>query len=445
MPPYSEAEARALLERVLARSKAEGCEALLQATRGGNIRFARNAVSTSGVIEDATVVIRSRYGRKIGTATANQFDDDSLTRTVRRAEELARLAPTDPEVQPLLEPQRYSRSPSAYVDGTAAVTPDLRAEAAARSIAMARARGCVAAGFLTDSATWSALLNSRGTFGYFPDTGATYSVTARTESGAGSGWGGQDMNDIGRLDAEAVARIASEKAVASRELRTLEPGQYTVILEPAASVDLVQQLVLDNDARGADEGRSFLSKPGGGTKLGQRLVDERVTIYSDPASPEVPCAPWDEEGLARIRTVWIEKGFVRTMACTRYWAKTQRRTPVAAPGNWVMEGSDQSLEDLIRSTERGVLVTRTWYIRTVDPQTLLYTGLTRDGTFYVEKGRIAYAVKNFRFNDSPVIMLNNLDALGRSVRVQGSQTQGRVMVPPMRIRDFTFSSLSDAV
>jgi predicted Zn-dependent protease len=143
--------------------------------------------------------------------------------------------------------------------------------------------------------------------------------------------------------------------------------------------------------------------------------------------------------------VWIEKGIVRTLGCTRYWAKKQGRTPVAVPGNWVMEGGDQSLEDLVRGTERGVLVTRTWYIRAVDPQTLLYTGLTRDGTFYVEHGRIAYAIKNFRFNESPVTMLNKLDALGRPERVQGAQTQGRVMVPPMRIRDFTFSSLSDAV
>jgi predicted Zn-dependent protease len=445
MPPYSEAEARALLERVLARSKAEGCEAFLQATRGGNIRFARNTVSTSGVTEDATVTIRSRYGLRLGTATVNQFDDESLTRTVRRTEELARLAPADPEVQPLLEPQRYSRSPNAYVDATAAVSPDFRAEAAARSIAEAKARRCVAAGFLTDSATSSALLNSRGTFGYFADTGATYSVTARTESGDGSGWGGQDMNDIARLDSGKVAGIAGEKAVASRNVRTLEPGKYTVILEAAASVDLVQQLVLDNGARAAEEGRSFLSRPGGGTKSGQKLVDERVTIYSDPASADVPCAPWDDEGLARTRTLWIEKGIVRTLGYTRYWARKQGRSPVAVPGNWVMEGGDQSLEDLVRGTERGVLVTRTWYIRAVDPQTQLYTGLTRDGTFLVEHGRVAYAIKNFRFNESPVIMLNKLDALGLPVRVQGTQTQGRVMVPPMRIRDFTFSSLSDAV
>jgi predicted Zn-dependent protease len=397
------------------------------------------------VIEDASIVVRSRYGTRVGTATINQFDDESLTRAVRRAEELARVAPPDPELQPLLEPQQYARPRGAFVDGTAGITPALRAEAAARSIAKAKAQGCVAAGFLSDAAGWRAQLNTRGNFGYFADTGATYSITARTETGTGSGWAGQVVNDIARLDAEAAAAVASEKAVASREVRTLEPGNYTVILEPAAAVDLIQQLVLNNGARAADEGRSFLSKPGGGTRAGQKLVDGRVTIYSDPASADVPCTPWDDEGLPRVRTVWIEKGIVRAMGYTRYWAEKQGRKPVAAPGNWVMEGSSQSLENLIRGTERGVLVTRTWYLRPVDPQTLLYTGLTRDGTFYVERGRIAHAVKNFRFNESPVIMLNKLDALGRPVRVQGAETQGLVMVPPMRIRDFAFTSLSDAV
>jgi predicted Zn-dependent protease len=445
MPPYSEAEARALLERVLARSKAEGCEAKLEAARTGNIRFARNAVSTSGVVDDATLVILSRYGMRLGAASVNQFDDESLTRTLRRSEELARAAPADPELQPMLGPQRYIRPPTAYVQSSARVTPDFRAGAAAKSIAQAKAHGCVAAGFLTDSVSSSALLNSRGMFGYFADTAATFTVTARTESGGGSGWGGQDLNDVGRLDVEAVSRIASEKAIASRDVRVLEPGQYTVILEPAAAVDLVQRLVLNSGAREAEEGRSFLSKPGGGTKLGQRLVDERVNIYSDPASAEVPCTPWDDEGLPRNRTVWIEKGMVRTLGYTRYWARKRGKSPIAAPGNWVMEGGDQSLEDLIGGTERGVLVTRTWYIRAVDPKTLLYTGLTRDGTFYVEKGRIAYAIKNFRFNESPVIMLNNLDALGRTTRVRGSESQARAAVPPMRIRNFTFSSLSDAV
>jgi predicted Zn-dependent protease len=445
MPPISQSEARALLDRVMGLAKAEGCEADLQSTRSGNIRFARNAVSTSGVTDDATLSVRSRYGRRVGTAQVNQFDDETLARTVRRTEELARVAPEDPEVQPILEPQRYADVAAAFVESTAAVTPDFRAGVAAASIAAAKTRSGVAAGYMVDSARWAATRNSRGHFGYYTETDATYSVTVRTESGGGSGWGGQDLTDIRTLDAEAAARLAAEKAVASRDLRAIEPGKYTVILEPAASVDLLQLILLNSGAREADEGRSFLTKAGGGTKLGQKLVDERVTIYSDPANPELPCRPWDDEGLPRTRTPWIEKGVVRNLRYTRYWADQQKKPAVGAPGNWIMEGGEGSLEDLIRGTDRGVLVTRTWYIREVDPQTLLYTGLTRDGTFFVENGRIAYAIKNFRFNESPVIMLNNLDALAKPVRVQGAETVGRAMVPPMRVRDFTFSSLSDAV
>ena len=445
MPPFSEAEARALLERTLRLSKGEGCDAQLQSVRNGNIRFARNAVSTAGTTDDVSLAVSVRYGRKVGTATINEFSDEALARVVARADELARLAPEDPEVQPLLEPQTYAAVPGAHVDATAKVDPALRADVAAKSITEAKAKGGIAAGYFVDQSRCTAIMNSKGLFGYFRDTSADYNITVRTESGGGSGWGGADANDVSRIDASSVARIAAEKAAASGEARALEPGKYTVILEPAAAVDLLQYFILNAGAREADEGQSFLTKPGGGTKLGQKLVDERVTIYSDPTHPDVPVSPWDGEWLPRGRTAWIEKGVVQNLVYSRYWAAKQGKSPVAFPGNWIMEGGDQSLEDIIRGTERGVLVTRTWYIRPVDPQTLLYTGLTRDGTFYVENGRIAYAVKNFRFNESPVIMLNNLDALGRPTRVQNAETFGRVLVPPMRIRDFTFSSLSDAV
>ena len=168
-------------------------------------------------------------------------------------------------------------------------------------------------------------------------------------------------------------------------------------------------------------------------------MDERVTIYSDPTNPEVPSAPWTGEGMARTRTMWIEKGVVKNLSYSRYWAQNQGKEPLPGPANIIMEGGTESLEDLIRGTRRGILLTRTWYIRTVDPQTLLYTGLTRDGTFYIEDGQIRHAVKNFRFNESPVIMLNNLDALGRPERIRGN------LIPPMRVRDFTFTSLSDAI
>jgi predicted Zn-dependent protease len=192
-------------------------------------------------------------------------------------------------------------------------------------------------------------------------------------------------------------------------------------------------------ARQADEGRSFLSKKGGGTKLGEKLVDERVQIYSDPFNEIVPANAWNGDGLPRERTSWIEDGVVKNMSYSRFWADKQGVEPVSGPANGIMVGGDATTEDLIKSTKRGILVTRLWYIRTVDPQTLLYTGLTRDGTFYIENGKIKHPIKNMRFNESPIIMLNNLEELGQQQRINGN------LVPVMKIRDFTFTSLSDAV
>ena len=182
-----------------------------------------------------------------------------------------------------------------------------------------------------------------------------------------------------------------------------------------------------------------MSAPEGKNKIGEKIVDERVNIYSDPLNPEVPTATWNGQGQPLKRTSWIENGVVKNLAYDRFWAKEKGVEPVPFPSNGIMAGGDASLEDLIKSTKKGILVTRLWYIRSVDPQTLLHTGLTRDGTFYIENGEIKYPVKNFRFNESPIIMLNNLEALGKQVRINGN------LIPYMKVRDFTFTSLSDAV
>jgi predicted Zn-dependent protease len=438
MPPLSEQDARAILTKTLSFSKADSCEANVGTSAGGNIRFARNTVTTAGRASDRSLVVQSNYGQRSGTATITQFDDASIERAVRRSEELARLAPVDPEFLPPMAQQQYVPT-NAFFDATAGITPEYRAEAASRSIVPAKARECTAAGFLQDGANWSAMMNTAGLFAYHRQTGVNYSATIRSNDGTGSGYVTRDYNDVSQLDADATARIALEKAVASRNARAIEPGRYTVILEPEASVELIQDMLFSMDARSADEGRSFMAAAGGKTKLGQKLVDERVTIYSDPANAEVPTSPWLGDGRAFRRTPWIEKGVVKNLFYSRYWAQKQNHEPTPPPANIIMEGGSASLEDLIRDTARGVLLTRTWYIRFVDPQTLLLTGLTRDGTFYVENGQIKYAVKNFRWNDSPVIMLNNVDALGKPMRVRGC------LIPPMRVRDFEFSSLSDAV
>jgi predicted Zn-dependent protease len=438
MPPLSEQDARAILEKVLKLSKAESCEANISVSTGGNIRFARSTVTTAGSSSDRALVVESNFGKRSGTATINQFDDASIERVVRRSEELARLAPVDPEFMPPLPQQQYVET-KPFFDATAAISPSYRAEAAAQSLAAAKDRDCSTAGFLQDGASWSAMMNSAGLFAYNRQTGVNYSATVRTNDGTGSGYVTRDYNDVSQLDAAAATRIALEKAVASRNARAIEPGRYTVILEPEASIELIQDMLFSMDARSADEGRSFMAAPGGKTRLGQKLVDERVTIYSDPANPEVPTSPWMGDGRALKRTSWIDHGVVKNLFYSRYWAEKQGHEPTPPPANLIMEGGSASLEELIRDTSRGVLLTRTWYIRFVDPQTLLLTGLTRDGTFYVENGQIKYAVKNFRWNDSPVIMLNNVDALGKPMRVRGC------LIPPMRVRDFEFSSLSDAV
>jgi len=265
-----------------------------------------------------------------------------------------------------------------------------------------------------------------------------FTVTMRTDDGTGSGWVTRDFNDVSKFDAAEASKVAIDKAVLSQEAKAIEPGKYTVILEPAAALGLLEGLGRALDARQADEGRSYMSKDGG-NKLGDKIVDERVQIWSDPLHPEVPTATWNGAGQPLKKTVWMENGVVKNLAYDRFWAKEKGVDAVPYPSNFIMAGGDASINDLIKGTKKGILVTRLWYIRSVDPQTLLYTGLTRDGTFYIENGEIKYPVKNFRFNESPIIMLNNLETLGEQARVEGN------WIPYMKIRDFTFTSLSDAV
>lgn len=437
MAIFTKEEARRIMEKALSFSTADACEINMGGSESGNIRYARNTVSTAGHRSNQSLAVQSSFGKKSGSASIDEFDDASLEKVVRRAEELAKLSPENPEFMEPLGPQTYDESIS-FVEATANITPEFRAQVAASSIEPASTRDVTAAGFLNDSSGFSAMMNSKGLFAYNQSTNSDFTVTMRTNDGTGSGWVARDFSDIRKFDPDEAAKTAIDKAVMSREARAIEPGRYTVILEPAAASDLIRNMRRSFDARTADEGRSFMSKDGG-TKLGQKIVDERVNIWSDPLHPDVPTATWNGEGMPLKKTNWIENGVVKNLAYDRYWAEQKGVEPVPFPPNLIMEGGDASLDDLIKGTKRGILVTRLWYIRSVDPQTLLYTGLTRDGTFYIENGKIAYPVKNFRFNESPIIMLNNLEELGQQVRIDGS------LIPYMKIRDFTFTSLSDAV
>lgn len=438
MAIFSKEEAKRILEKVISFSKADGIEANLNGSNGGNIRYARNTVSTSGEDSNVTLAVQSNFGKKSGTATINEFDDASLEKVVRRAEELAKLSPENPEYMDSLPQQTYGESKT-FSEATAKITPEYRAQAAANSINPASAKDVTAAGFLDDNHSFASMMNSKGLFAYNQSTGVNFTATMRTNDGTGSGWVTRDFNDVSKLDTAEASRVAIDKAIMSKEAKAIEPGKYTVILEPAASAELLSNMFFNMGARQADEGRSFLSKKGGGTKLGEKLVDERVNIYTDPFNADVPASPWTGDGQARKRMEILTGGTVKNMFYDRYWASQKNVAPVPFPGNIIMEGGSASLEDMIKDTKKGILVTRFWYIRSVDPQTLLYTGLTRDGTFYIENGKIKHPVKNFRFNESPVIMLNNLETLGKQVRVDGD------LIPYMKIRDFTFTSLSDAV
>lgn len=438
MAIYTREEAKKILEKALSFSKADACEINLGGSNSGNIRYARNTVSTAGYRSSQSLVVQSSFGKKAGTATIDEFDDASLEKVVRRSEELAQLSPENPEFMPPLGPQEYDEAIT-YKEATANVTPEYRAEVANKSIVPAAAKDVTAAGFLDDSAQFSAMINSNGLFAYNQSTDVDFTVTMRTNDGTGSGWVTRDYNDISKFDADEASKTAIDKAVMSKEARAIEPGKYTVILEPAASIGLLQNMFRSFDARSADEGRSFMSAADGGNKLGQKIVDERVNIWSDPLHPDAPTSTWNGAGQPLKKTSWIENGVVKNLAYSRYWAEQKGVDPVPFPNNGIMAGGDESLEDMIKGTKKGILVTRFWYIRSVDPQTLLYTGLTRDGTFYIENGQIKFPVKNFRFNESPIIMLNNLESLGKQVRVNGN------LIPYMKIRDFTFTSLSDAV
>ncbi|AMJ66397.1 TldD/PmbA family protein [Hymenobacter sp. PAMC 26628] len=441
MPILSQTDAQALLKQVLGYSTADECEASLNGRTSGNIRYARNGVSTAGAQDTISLAVEARFGKRSGVATCNEFDEATLRRCVQRAEEIARLAPESPEYVPLLGPQTYLQPPSA---APTVLAPAARAQAAADSINLCVAKNLTAAGFLDGGTSFVAKRNNKGLDAYQQSTNTDFSVTVRTADGRGSGYAIADVTDAAKLNTKALTQRAADKAAGSLNAKAIEPGKYTVILEPAAlmagdDLSLLGGLLYGMGAREADEGRSFLTKKGGGNRKGEKLFDDKVTIYSDPMNAEVPGNAFDGDGLPTQRMSWVEKGVVKNMLYSRYWAQKNNVPATAFPSGFIMSGGTQSTAELIKGTAKGILITRLWYIREVDPQTLLYTGLTRDGTFYIENGAIKFPIKNMRFNESPIIMLNNLEAIGRPQRLAGC------LVPPLKIRDFTFTSLSDAV
>jgi predicted Zn-dependent protease len=441
-------ELQGIAERGLKHSTADGCQIDVYSSVRGNTRFAANQLSTAGDVVDTTVVVESWFGPKHARIQMNDTGDDAVAAAVAHSEALARLAPDDPEALPPLGAQSY-QSVSAYFEATASVTPEQRAQAALVALQPTRSAtgdaALVAAGYIVVTSQAALSANKAGMSAYHRSTDANYTLTVRTADGLGSGWAGADEHDWGKIDAQAVTQRAIDKARRSRNGVAVEPGRYTVILEAQAVGDLVQLLGFALDARQADEGRSPFVNPAGGNKIGQKVADSRVTLVSDPADAELLSAPFDGQGFPLNRQVWIQNGVLNNLSYTRYWGQKQGKPPTGSPNAIKLEGGTTSTEDMIKGTDRGILVTRFWYLRPVDPRTALYTGLTRDGTFLIEHGEISHPVKNFRFNDSPIFLLNNVESVGPSVRLAGTESGGDIGMPTIKAHDFNFTSLSDAV
>lgn len=434
-------DAKAILDKALSFTHADEAEGQLSGDVQGNLRFARNAPSTSGQTATISLSITCVFGKKVGSYSITQFDEESLRNAVRRAEELAKLAPESPEFMPMLGPQSYRETPQ-WDESTTKISPDDRAAIAGLAIDQAGKRDLMAAGYYENGESFSAIANTRGLFAYHRSTGASYTLTLRTADGSGSGWAAAESHRAPVIDARGVTERAIAKALGSRNPTTLDPGAYRVILEPSAAGDMVSLFRRSLSRRSADEGRSYFSDPEHGTKLGQKLFGDNITLYSDPVHPVVPSSPWSGDGQPLERTLWVEKGVLRNLSVGRYWAAEKNLTPVPSGSNTIMEGEEHSIDDLVAATDHGLLVTSFWYIRQVDPKTILYTGLTRDGVFLIEGGKIVRPVVNFRWNESPAAVFANVEMMSRPERVVTREGNQPMLAPALKVKEFHFTSVS---
>lgn len=436
-------QAQKLSEKILTFSKFSDCSVSIRESEEAFIRFANNGVTTSGFTNTRGVVISSTRDQKTGTAQINDLDDASLKAAVARSEELAAISPPNQEYVEAIGPQKYADASNWDEETSRARSPILVPQVKA-VIEAASSKGLVAAGMFSRTAEISSIANKRGNFGYERSTDAEFSTTVRAADGSSSGWSSHPAVRIREIKGADLGERAVDKCLKWKKPVRLEPGKYTVVLEPAAVGDLVQLLAFGFSARAAEEGRSFLSKKGGGTQLGEKMFPEMVTLRSAPDDRRFPTSLWSQGGLPQHSNTWIQNGVVKSLTYDRYWAMKSGKEPSGGFGHLILDGTLATLADLIKATDRGLLVTRFWYIRTVNPQTMQVTGLTRDGLFLIEKGEVTQPVVNFRFNESPVRLLQNITRLGTAQRIAGSEGDGMI-APPVQASNFTFSSVSDAV
>ena len=439
----NEARAREIFEVVRKASGADETEVLLETHQSALTRFANNTIHQNVAEEGIHVSVRAVVDGRTARATTNKTDLESLRRVAEQAVASARWQPKDPELLPMPGPQPYNRV-ERFDDATAALTPEARAAAVEKVVARAEKSGLIAAGIFSSTSAAGALLNSCGLYAEHRETKAEFSVTFLD---GGSGWAKGNFTRASELNIEELAARACEKALANREPKEIPPGRYTVILEPAAVLDLVGFLFYDFAGTAVLDKRSCFTN-----QVGKKVFGENITITDDVFHGGQAGAPWDGEGVPRQAVTLVERGVLKNLVYARHTAKKMNAQPTGhgfplpneygeAPMNLVFTGGTTSLEEMVRTTERGVLVTRLWYIREVDPYEKILTGMTRDGTYLVEGGTVRQAARNLRFNQSLKEMLNQVELLGPAVRAAGEESF-EMVVPPMRVRDFHFTEVT---
>jgi PmbA protein len=440
-------------------STADEVEVLFYGGKTALTRFANNTIHQNVAEENYGASVRTVFGGRTARASTNKLDDESLKRVVQASESLARVQQPDPELLPCPSSGGSSNGPvpSRYFDETATVTPQTRAEAVKKIVTVAEKHKLMTAGIFSSAQTVDGVFNSRGLSDWHTQTSSEISITML--AGDSSGWQKANSPNVIKLDAATLAEIAAEKAFSSANPTELPPGKYTVILEPAAVLDMVGFMFWDFGGLAILDQRSFLNN-----RVGTKLFGENINVWDDASHPLQSGCPFDGEGMRRQRVQLIENGVIKRLVYARATAEKMQRSehkekvgPVEptghgfplpnemgeAPMNVVFGSSSEpaSLEQMIASTERGILVTRLWYIREVDPYEKILTGMTRDGTFYVEEGKIRHGIRNFRFNESLIHMLSHVDAMGTPVRASGEESFDMV-VPAMKVRDFNFTEVT---
>lgn len=441
---FSRQFAADVFSKVLKHSHADETEASITATSYSLTRFANNTIHQNVSEEDVHVSVRAVSEHRTARSSTNRLDEDSIRQACESALELAQLEPPDPELMPMPGPQTY-RAVERLDQDTAHLNPRARAEAVRSTIRRAEKDHLTAAGIFSSGSSAYALFNSRGLAAFHEESISEFSVTMLDATS--SGWAKKSGQQWKSLDTAELADRAARKALASREPREMPPGKYTVILEPSAVMDLLGFFLLDFGGLAVEEKRSCFTG-----RVHQKVFGENIQIHDDVYHTSQAGAPFDGEGIPRQRVSLVNDGIISNLVYCRQSARKAGTQPTGhgfplpneygeAPVNIVFEGGPHTTEEMIRSTERGLLVTRFWYIREVDPYAKILTGMTRDGTFLIENGEISGGVKNLRFNESLIEMLNSVEMLGEPVRAAGEESV-EMVVPAMKVRDFNFSSLT---